>query len=87
MKISSAVKFCLIARIFDAILFEAGFFLGWGQSRTKFANECITIGNFTVFDYGTDKHRKFKCTEVPFEEEPTVDNRATKLKASYLAGT
>ena len=73
------MKFYLIAGTLAAILFWGGYVIGWGQGRTEFANECITIGNFTVFDYRTDKQRRFKCIEVLFEQAPSVDNMAAKL--------
>jgi hypothetical protein len=51
-----------------------GFFLGWGEGRNKFVNECITVGNFTVWDYGLDKQRRFVCTEASVENAPEPEN-------------
>lgn len=65
---------------FYALMFTAlfvftalGFFLGWGQGRTAFANECITIGNFMAHDYGLDKKRRFTCEEAPLESNDEAD--------------
>ena len=73
------MKFYLIAGTFAVILLCGGFYLGWSEGREKFANECIAIGNFTVFDYGNERHRRFKCTEVPYETPPPVKDQKTSL--------
>jgi hypothetical protein len=57
-------KFLLIAGALLALAAGGGFFLGWGEGRNKFANECITVGNFTVWDHGHDRRRRFACKEA-----------------------
>ncbi len=40
------MKFYLITVTIAAIIFGSGYFIDWRQGRTKFENECITIGGF-----------------------------------------
>jgi hypothetical protein len=69
------VKFYFIALVLLSVVAGGGFWLGHGLGRNQFANECITVGNFTVWDYGTDKRRRFVCTEAPMESKPLVDDK------------
>jgi hypothetical protein len=69
------VKFYIIAFALLSIAAGGGFWLGHGLGRNQFTNECITVGNFTVWDYGTDKRRRFVCTEAPWESKPLVDDK------------
>jgi hypothetical protein len=65
-------KFYILALALLALAAGGAFWLGWGEGRLKFANECINIGNFTVWDYSQDLRRRFKCTEVLEEVENQV---------------
>tara|TARA_R110000850_G_scaffold265861_1_gene395931 strand:- start:361 stop:585 length:225 start_codon:yes stop_codon:yes gene_type:complete len=63
------IKFYLIAGIGALTLTGLGFWFGWQHGRVAFANECIIVGNFIVYDSGLDKRRRFKCEEAPMEGE------------------
>ncbi len=69
------MKFYLIAFALLSIAAGGGLWLGHGLGRNQFTNECITVGNFTVWDYGTDKRRRFVCTETPMESKPRIDDK------------
>ena len=69
------MKFYLIAFVLLSIAAGGGFWLGHGLGRNQFTNECITVGNFTVWDYGTDKRRRFVCTEAPMGSEPRSEDK------------
>ena len=64
------MKFYLIAFVILSIAAGGGFWLGYGEGRNQFANECITVGNFIVWDYGADKQRSFVCNEAPMHSKP-----------------
>jgi hypothetical protein len=67
------IKFYLIAGIAALTLTGLGFWFGWQHGRVAFANECITIGNFVVYDYGLDKQRRFTCREAPIKgDDPST---------------
>jgi hypothetical protein len=65
----SPAKFYLITGTVMLTLTGVGFYLGWQHGREKFANECITIGNFVIYDYGLEKQRRFVCEEAPMEDD------------------
>jgi hypothetical protein len=69
------VKFYLVILVILSIAAGGGFWLGHGIGRNQFTNECITVGNFIVWDYGTDKRRRFVCTEAPIESKPITDDK------------
>ena len=71
------MKFYLIAFLLLSIAAGGGFWLGNGLERVQFTNECITVGNFTVWDYGTDKRRRFVCREAPVDSQPPADDKVT----------
>jgi len=69
------VKFYLIAFLLLSIAAGGGFWPGHGLERIQFTNECITVGNFTDWDYGTDKRRRFVFREAPVESQPSVEEK------------
>ena len=71
------MKFYLIAFLLLSLAAGVGFWLGHGLGRLQFTNECITVGNFTVWDYGTDKRRRFVCREAPVESQPPAEDKVT----------
>ena len=77
----SPVKFYLITGTAALTLIGLGFYVGWERGRDKFADECISIGNFVVYDYGLEKQRRFKCEEAPLDKKilPAID----RLRCGY----
>ena len=69
------IKFYLLAVAMFAIVAGGAYYAGYSNGRTKFANECITIGNFVVWDYGQDKQRRFKCIEAEMETKPPAEDK------------
>lgn len=69
------MKFYLIAGTLFAIVAGGDYYLGYGEGRNEFVNECITIGNFTAWDCGQDRRRRFICIEAPVDALPEPEAR------------